>query len=114
MAERTTDPKLQQGWLTFVVVGAGPTGVELAGAVGELAHHTLKNNFRTILPASARVLLLEGADRVLPPYPSILSQKAGQALARLGVTVRTGTIVTDVQAHQVTVKCGQQTEVIPT
>src|SRR5262249_59871239 len=72
-AERETDPAKQQAWLTFVIVGAGPTGAELAGAVGELAHHTLLRNFRAINPASARILLLEGMDRVLPPYPPDLS-----------------------------------------
>src|SRR6202011_2498854 len=85
-----------------------------AGTVGELAHHTLRYNFRNFQPSSARVLLLEGMDRVLLAYPPDLSKKAEQALARLGVTVRTGTVVTDVQAHQVTVKCGGKTEVIPT
>ena len=67
-AELTADPKAREAWLTFVVVGAGPTGVELAGAVGEVAHRTLRNDFRSIHTTSARILLLEGADRVLGAY----------------------------------------------
>ncbi len=114
LAERCTDPELRRNLLTFVVVGAGPTGVELAGAVGELARHTLRRNFRTIDPASAQVILVEGLDRVLSTYPPKLSAKAEKSLQRLGVVVRKGTNVIDVQAHQVTVRCGDKTEVIPT
>jgi NADH dehydrogenase len=113
-AELSSDPKAREAWLTFVVVGAGPTGVELAGAVGEVAHRTLRNDFRSIRPASARILLLEGGDRVLAAYVPKLSQKAAESLANLGVTVRTGTIVTDVTAESVAVRHGDQTEVIPT
>jgi NADH dehydrogenase len=113
-AEASPDPKDQETWLTFVVVGAGPTGVELAGAVGEMAHRTLRNDFRAIQPSRARVLLLEGIDRVLGAYAPSLSRKAAAALARLGVTVRTGTIVTDVKPYQVTVRSGDRTEIIPT
>jgi NADH dehydrogenase len=111
-AERTLDPAQRQGWLTFVVVGAGPTGVELAGALGELAHHTLRNNFRHIDPASARILLLEGLDRVLPTYPPSLSVKAEAALARLGVTARPGTVVTDLRHDVVTTCRGDKSEQI--
>jgi NADH dehydrogenase len=111
-AEREPDPKRREAWLTFVVVGAGPTGVELAGAIAELAHHTLRSNFRTFDPASARILLLEAADRVLPPYPPTLSAKAARYLARLGVTVRTNVMVTDVRADGVTIRAGEQTEAI--
>jgi NADH dehydrogenase len=114
MAERARDPELQKEWLTFVVVGGGPTGVELAGAVADLAHYTLRGNFRKCRPEAAQVLLLEGMDRVLPPYPPDLSKKAEQSLHRLRVTVRTGTVVTDVKHHQVTVTCNGKTEVIPT
>jgi len=113
-AELSSDPKAREAWLTFVVVGAGPTGVELAGALGEVAHRTLRDDFRSIRPASARILLLEGADRVLGAYVPSLSQKAAESLARLGVTVRTGAIVTDVTAEAVTVRHGAQSEVIPT
>jgi NADH dehydrogenase len=67
-AERDSDPERRRAWMTFVVVGGGPTGVELAGALGELAHHTLRGNFQAIDPADARILLVEGVDRVLPTY----------------------------------------------
>jgi NADH dehydrogenase len=112
-AEREADPLRQQAWLTFVVVGAGPTGVELAGAVGELAHHTLRRNFRASNPASARILLLEGTDRVLPPYPPDLSVRAAEQLRDLGVTVRPNTVVNDVRPDGVAVREGQQTDFIP-
>jgi NADH dehydrogenase len=112
-AERETEPEKQRALLTFVIVGAGPTGVELAGALGELAHYTLKNNFRNIQPSSARILLLEGMDRVLPPFPPRLSAKAAAALARLGVSVQTGAFVTDLRPGLVTIRTGSQTEEIP-
>jgi NADH:quinone reductase (non-electrogenic) len=95
-AERQEDEALQREWLTFVVIGAGPTGVELAGALTEIARHTLHGEFRRIQPRSTRVILIEGADRVLPPYPPELSAKARRQLERLGVEVRTGTLVTGV------------------
>jgi NADH dehydrogenase len=95
-AERQEDEALQREWLTFVVIGAGPTGVELAGALAEIARHTLPGEFRRIQPRSARVILVEGADRVLPPYPPDLSDKARRQLERLGVEVRTGALVTGV------------------
>jgi NADH dehydrogenase len=113
-AEREPDPEKRKGLLTFLVVGGGPTGVELAGALGEIARQTLKGNFRRINPAEARVLLVEGADRVLPPYPPELSKKARRALERLGVTVETGTLVTDIQDESVTVEQNGQRKTIPT
>lgn len=88
-------------WLTFVIVGGGPTGVELAGALAEIARHTLKRDFRTINPADARILLLEGADRILLAYPPVLAERARQDLLNLGVEVKTGTIVTAVDAEGV-------------
>jgi NADH dehydrogenase len=100
-AERETDAAAQAAWLTFVIVGAGPTGVELAGTLAEIARHTLSHEFRRIDPAKARVVLLEGADRVLPPYPPDLSEKARRQLEALGVEVRTGALVTDVDRHGV-------------
>jgi NADH dehydrogenase len=109
-AEREPDPKRRRAWLTFVVVGAGPTGVELAGNIGELAHHTLRGNFRNFNPAEASIVLVEGTDRVLPPYPPPLSAKAAASLARLGVTVWTGTVVTDLRADAVTVRRGDHAE----
>src|SRR5262249_29251809 len=84
-AGRETDPEPVRAWLTFVVVGGGPTGVELAGTLGEIANDTLKHDFRDITPGDAHILLLEGTDRVLPPYPPELSAKAAASLARLGV-----------------------------
>ncbi|MGH7774925.1 MAG: NAD(P)/FAD-dependent oxidoreductase [Candidatus Binatia bacterium] len=113
-AERETDPKKLRAWLTFVIVGGGPTGVELAGALGEIANDTIKHDFRNINPADACILLLEGADRILPPYPPELSTKAESSLARLGVTVRTGAIVADIQPEAVTIRLGDKTEHIPT
>ncbi len=106
-AEREIDPEKRCAWLTFVIVGGGPTGVELAGTLAELAHTTLKNDFRSIDPAKAQILLLEGLERVLPSYPSDLSAKAEQQLVRLKVTVRTKTIVTDIREGMVTVRQGE-------
>jgi NADH dehydrogenase len=97
-AERSADEAVQRECLTFVVVGAGPTGVELAGALSEIARHTLRGEFRRIQPRSARVILLEGTGRVLPPYPPELSEKARRQLEALGVEVRTGAMVTAVDA----------------
>ncbi len=111
-AERETDPEQIRKWLTFVVIGGGPTGVELAGALGEIANHTLKHNFRHIDPASAEVILLEGTDRVLPPYPADLSARAAGSLHKMGVTVRTNAIVTAIQPESVTFRSGDQTETI--
>ena len=111
-AERADDEAKRRALLTFVVVGGGPTGVELAGAVAELAHSTLRGNFRRIDPASARVLLLEATDRVLGTYPEQLSASAEKSLARLGVTVRTGTAVTAIEPGRVTVKAGGASEEI--
>src|SRR5205823_2164180 len=83
--ERERDPVKRAAWLTFVVVGGGATGVELAGTFAEIARHTLRGEFRRIDPHTARVVLVEGASRVLPPYPPELSAKAQLALERLGV-----------------------------
>jgi len=87
--------------LTFAVVGAGPTGVELAGTFAEIARHTLRGEFRRIDPHNARVVLVEGANRVLPPYPPALSAKAQLALERLGVTVWPSRMVTGIDAEGV-------------
>ena len=113
-AERDPDPAGRDAWMTFVVIGAGPTGVELAGAVGELAAHTLRGNFRVIDSSKAKVLLLEGTDRVLPTFVPQLSAKAARALEHIGVTVQTGTIVTNVCAEAVTYKTGNKVETIAT
>jgi NADH dehydrogenase len=103
-AERATDPAKVREWLTFVIVGGGPTGVELGGAVAEIAHHTLRGNFRNIDPRTTQIILLEGADRLLLAYPPVLSAKAARSLEQLGVTVRTGALVTDITPESVTVK----------
>ena len=95
-AEWEADPARRRGWLTFVVVGGGPTGVELAGAIADIARHTLTRDFRAIDPAHARVLLLDGGPRILPTYPPDLSASAQRALSALGVEVRTGAQVTEV------------------
>jgi len=102
-AERETDPARRREWLTFVVVGAGPTGVELAGALAEIAHDTLRHDFRSIRPEESRILLLDGSDRVLPPYPADLSRKAEQSLIRLGVRPRVKVRVTDIDENGVSV-----------
>jgi len=102
-AEREADPRKREAWLTFVVVGAGPTGVELSGALCEIAQHALARDFRHINPAQARVILLEGSARVLPPYAPELSEKARSQLARLGVDVRTSQTVTAIDGDGVAV-----------
>lgn len=114
VAEREPSPDKVHALLTFVVVGAGPTGVELAGALGEISHETLTDEFKHINPASARIVLVEAANRLLPPYPPKLSARAAAALARLGVTVRTDAIVTDIQPDAVIIRHGARSESIPT
>jgi NADH:ubiquinone reductase (H+-translocating) len=108
LAENETDPDRRQALMTFVVVGGGPTGVELAGAIAELAKQTLKQDFRNIDTTQAKVLLIEGLDRVLPPYDPSLSAKAQESLERLGVTVMTQTMVTNITEDAVTFKAGDQ------
>ena len=105
-AEREADPARRAEWMTFVVVGAGPTGAELAGALGEISRDTLRRDFRSIHPADARVLLVEALDRVLPTYPEKLSASARRQLERLGVTVRTSTRVTAIDESGIDVALG--------
>ncbi|HEY2539285.1 MAG TPA: NAD(P)/FAD-dependent oxidoreductase [Stellaceae bacterium] len=97
-AERSRDEAERQAWLTFVIVGGGPTGVELAGAIAELARHGLTREFRTFDPASARIVLVQSTDRVLPTFPPSLSAAAARSLATLGVEVLTGRRVKAVDA----------------
>jgi NADH dehydrogenase len=92
-AERETDARRRQEWLTFSVIGGGATGVEMAGTLVEIARHTLAGEFRNIDPHSARVVLIEGSDRILGAYPPDLSEKAREQLQKLGVDVRTGSRV---------------------
>ncbi|HEX6391705.1 MAG TPA: NAD(P)/FAD-dependent oxidoreductase [Solirubrobacteraceae bacterium] len=103
-AELEEDPEVRRAWLNFVIVGAGATGVELAGQFAEIARHTLKKDFRRIDPREACVMLVEGTDRVLPPYVPKLSAKAQKALDRLGVRTKTGALVVDMDAEGVTLK----------
>ena len=100
-AEQEHDPVVRRSWLNFAIVGAGPTGVELAGALAEIARHSLTQDFRHINPADAHITLVEAGPRVLGSYSEDLSEKALAALNRLGVTVRTGTRVTDITPLEV-------------
>lgn len=102
-AERETDPDRKRRWLTFVVIGGGPTGVELAGAFAEIAFHTMRRDFRNIDPGQAKVILVEGLPRVLPGYPEDLSDKARRQLEDFAVEVRTGQMVTELDAEGVTI-----------
>jgi NADH dehydrogenase len=108
-AEREPDERRRAALLTFVIVGAGPTGVELAGAIGELARHTLRHEFRSFDPAATRILLVEGVDRVLPLYPERLSRAATRSLARLGVEVATDTRVEEIRRGAVTLRTAGRT-----
>jgi NADH:ubiquinone reductase (H+-translocating) len=107
-AELEADPERRQAWLTFVVVGGGPTGVEMAGQIGELARDTLRREFRSIDPAEARVLLVETLDRVLTSFPPSLSAKASRSLEHLGVTPMLGHTVVDIDDHGVTTEDPQK------
>jgi len=112
-AEWESDPERRAAWLTFVVVGAGPTGVEMAGQIGELARDTLRADFRSIDPRKARILLVEAADRVLTTFPPSLSGKAARSLQKLGVTVLTQRTVVGVDTDGVAIEAGGETERIP-
>jgi NADH:quinone reductase (non-electrogenic) len=109
-AERSATEDEARKWLTFVIIGAGATGLELAGALAEIANETLKNDFRRINPKEARIVLIEGGERVLPPYPPALSAKAEKLVTRLGVEVMKGVMATGVDAEGVTYKRGNVTE----
>jgi NADH:ubiquinone reductase (H+-translocating) len=113
-AEREPDPAGRRAWLNFVIVGAGPTGVELAGALGEIANDTLRYDFRHIDPREAAILLVEGEPRVLPTFPPDLSAKAERQLIALGVRARTSARVTAIDADGVTVTVDGRAERIAT
>lgn len=109
-AERASSEAEARDWLTFIIVGAGATGLELAGALAEIAHETLRHDFRHIRPEEARILLLEGSPRVLSAYPEDLSAKAEQLVAKLGVEVHKGTMVTNIDSNGVDYRQGNETK----
>jgi NADH dehydrogenase len=102
-AERELDPEVRRAWLTFAIIGAGPTGVELAGTLAEVARRTLARDFAHIDTAEARILLIEGGPRPLPAFTEDLSEKTRQQLERLGVEVRTGSMVTKIDSEGVSI-----------
>ncbi|WP_420120586.1 NAD(P)/FAD-dependent oxidoreductase [Nakamurella sp.] len=104
MAEMASDPVERAEWLTFVVIGAGPTGVELAGQLAELAHIVLPQEYRTVDTTEARIILLEGAPAVLPPFDKKLQQYTRDHLQKMGVEIRTSTLATDMDHETITVK----------
>jgi len=106
-AEREPEPAVRSKLLSFIVIGGGPTGVELAGAIAELARYVLGRDFKNVRPSEARVLLLEGGPRLLAAFDPLLSEKAVQQLSELGVHVRTGTIVSSMDAHGVVLRDGE-------
>jgi NADH dehydrogenase len=109
-AERATTPEEARAWLTFVIVGAGATGMELAGALAEIASETLRHDFRAINPQEARIILMEGGPRVLSAFPEELSVKAEKLVTQLGVEVTKNVMVTCIDADGVTYKRGENTE----
>lgn len=112
-AEKETDPELRRALLTFVIVGAGPTGVELAGAIAELSYKTLKEDFRHIDTSETKILLLQGGDRILPHIAPKLSKAATVSLQKLGVVIQTNTRVTNIENDIVTFKQGDEIKEIP-
>src|SRR6266704_3184288 len=110
VAERIPDPDQRRPWLTFVIVGAGPTGVELAGAIGEIARQTLKNDFRSIHPEEAQIILLDGSPRLLMTFPEDLARKAEQSLAKLGVQTRMSAMVHELDRDGVGFQVNGSTE----
>src|SRR5690606_15720516 len=113
-AERESDPQRRNAWLTFVIVGGGPTGIELAGAIAEIAHHTMKFDFRRSDPAEARIFVIDAGERPLAAFPPKLSEKAEQALEKLGATILSRTKVTDVTPEHVVIHKDEVTETVPT
>ena len=111
-AEKEPNPEKRKALLTFVVVGGGPTGVELAGAIAEIAHQSVKEDFRDIDTTQAQILLFEGMARILPPYPEECSADAQEALEELGVNVQTQTLVTNIGDNSVTFRQGDETQTI--
>ncbi|HWB07593.1 MAG TPA: NAD(P)/FAD-dependent oxidoreductase [Pirellulales bacterium] len=112
-AERISDQPARREWLTFVIVGGGATGVELAGALAEIARNTLRHDFRSINSAEASILLVEGRDRLLEAFAPDLSEHTAGTLEKLGVTIYTRATVTDVRPHEVVIKKNECAETIP-
>ena len=113
-AERAPDPESRAEWLTFVVIGGGPTGVEVAGALAVLANESTPKDFARIRADEVRIILLDAGERVLSPFSESLSAKAGEGLAQLGVTVREGVRATAIDSRGVTIEAGGETERITT
>lgn len=111
-AEKLSSPQEKKEWLTFAIVGGGPTGVELAGAIAEIAHKTIRKDFQEIDTTKARILLIEGMNRILPPYAEDLSQKAQESLEELGVEVLTSRMVTNIDGNNLTIRHNDQEETI--
>jgi len=109
VAERIPDEAERRAWLTFVIVGAGATGVELAGAIAEIARQTLKNDFRSIHPQEAQIILMDGSARVLPAFPEDLAEKAARSLTKLGVQIKTGLMVNDIDKEGLTIQAREGT-----
>jgi NADH dehydrogenase len=114
VAEREPDPEKRRAWLTFVIVGSGPTGVELTGMVAEIARESLKEDFRSINPEESEILLVDAADRVLPAFPPELSENARSTLRDLGVQVRTGVKVTAIDGQGIALEGPDGTQRIAT
>ena len=111
-AERETDPEDRRSWLSFAVIGGGPTGVELAGTLAELARDTLPRDFRRIDTTKARILLIEGKNRILPTFPEGLSRKAEGSLRKLGIEIRTNALITSIGEDTVALKTANGVEQI--
>ncbi len=111
-AEKESDREKREALLTFVIVGGGPTGVELAGAIAEIAHQSIKDDFRDIDTTQAKILLFEGMDRILPPYPEECSVEAQKSLEKLSVDVQTKTLVTNIADNSVTFRQDDETKTI--
>jgi NADH:ubiquinone reductase (H+-translocating) len=112
-AERSSSEEDARAWLTFVIVGGGATGLELAGALAEIANETLKNDFRQINPREARIIVMEGGPRVLGSFPEDLSAKAEKLVSRLGVELHKGVMVTCIDSHGVMYKSGAESKRLP-
>jgi NADH dehydrogenase len=111
-AEKEDDPEIKSSLLTFAIVGGGPAGVEMAGAIAEISRHTLRHDFRTINPSQAKIILIEGADRILPVYPESLSKKAERKLQSLGVDVICNNMVNNISDNTLEVADGDEKRMI--